>query len=205
MKVGPKYKICRAVGDEVFGKCQTPKYQLSRAKKQGATKGGRKRGKTEYGNQLTEKQKVRYTYYVSEKQFSTYVKNAQKNKTEPHNVLFYQLETRLDNIVYRAGFAPSRAFARQAVSHGHILVNGIRVKIPSFHVSKGDVISVRVGSRGKGIFGRLKELNEGKTAAAWLAVDYSKYEVTLTEEPRDPQGTEASLDFNTVIEFYSRV
>jgi small subunit ribosomal protein S4 len=176
---------------------------MSRAKK--VVKKGRKRGKTEYGNQLTEKQKVRYTYYISEKQFSGYVKNAQKNKTEPHNVLYYLLETRLDNIVYRAGFAPSRAFARQAVSHGHITVNGKRVKIPSYHVSKGDVISVRVGSRGKGVFGRLKEMNEGKTAPAWLTVDFAKFEVVLANEPREIGAQEASLDFNTVIEFYSRV
>jgi len=203
MIIGPKYKICRAVGDEVFEKCQTPKYQMSRAKK--VVKKGRKRGKTEYGTQLNEKQKVRYTYYISEKQFSGYVKSAQKNKTEPHNVLYYLLETRLDNIVYRAGFASSRAFSRQSVSHGHILVNGKRVKIPSYHVSKGDIISVRPGSRGKGVFGRLKEINEGKTAPAWIAIDYSKFEATLTEEPREIGAQEASLDFNTVIEFYSRV
>ena len=124
MITGKKYKICRRLGDRVYNKCQTPAFSRSVAAKRAGPMKRRPKPKSEYGTQMLEKQKARFTYNVSEKQFSNYVEKSRETKgVNPAEFLYKSLESRLDNVVHRLGFAPSRAFARQMVSHGHITVN----------------------------------------------------------------------------------
>jgi small subunit ribosomal protein S4 len=104
---------------------------------------GKRGPKSDFGVQMLEKQKARYTYLLSEKQFSKYVKSAIEKQGDNREILFKTLESRLDNIVLRAGFAPTRLAARQLVSHGHLMVNDRRVTIPSYSVRVGDKISIR--------------------------------------------------------------
>ena len=137
MKIGPKYKIARRLGAPIFEKTQTQKYALHLERK------GKKRGfskmKTEFGLQLNEKQKARFIYGLSERQFSNYVKEALSKKTaNTSQTIFEFLELRLDNVIYRLGFSPTRLGARQMVSHGHISVNGKRVNTPNMRLGLGD-------------------------------------------------------------------
>ena len=206
MIIGPRYKIARRLGAPVFEKTQTQKYVLSQTKKTKTTSkgnGGSKQ-KTDFGVQMNEKQKARYTYLLSEKQFSNYVKKALAAKgTNNVGSLFELLETRLDNVVLRAGFAHARLLARQMVSHNHITVNGRTVNIPSFKVSVGDIIGIREGSMKKTLFQGLEERLQAKTAPAWLKVDAGKKQTEVQGLPKVEQG-ELLFDLNSVIEFYSR-
>ena len=201
MKIGPKYKICRRLGAQVFEKCQTPKFAMSEpARGKGGKRGGR--AATNFAIQLLEKQKMRLSYGVSEKQFYNYVKKALDNKKNtPALNLSESLERRLDNVAYRLGFAPSRTAARQMTAHGHITVNGKRVTVPSLTVSLGDVIAIREASRSKGLFQNMEARLKNYTAPTWLAVDYAKGSAEVKALPKDP---ESYLDYNAVIEFYSR-
>lgn len=205
MKVGAKYKICRRVGDTVFGKCQTQKFQVSRAKKQ-KTGPRRRRMRSEYGLQLNEKQKVRFSYYVTERQLANYVASAQKSRrgTAMEN-LYQNLEHRLDNVVYRAGFAPTRAAARQMVTHGHFTVNGRKADIPSYAISEGDVIAVREGSKKLKLFERVREALDEARTSNWIALDPKALSVKVTGRPNFDEREELTLDFAAVIEYYSRV
>jgi small subunit ribosomal protein S4 len=147
MKIGPRYKIARRLGAPIFEKTQTAKFKA----RTGETR--RPPMRSDFGKQLIEKQKARFTYGVSEKQFSSYVKTVLESKTSvPVQKLLEKLETRLDNVVYRSGFASTRQFARQVVSHGHVLVNGRKLNVPSYVVKPGDMISIREGSKSNGIF-----------------------------------------------------
>lgn len=205
MKTGPKYKICKRLGNNVFDKCQTQKFMLSEARK-GRTSGkrGRPRSLSDYGVQLLEKQKVRFTYGISEKQLSRYVKEAvQKKGTDPETGLFEKLESRLDNVVYRLGLATTRSFARQMVSHGHITVGGRKVTVPSYSISKGDALGIREGSRKKTLFLTLTDRLEDHKAPVWVTFNKK----TLTAEVKGkPIKEEGDLHFNlsAVLEFYSR-
>ncbi len=201
----PRYKICRMVGDSIYPQCQTAKYAANAAAREGQKKGGKRfGGKSEYGTQLTEKQKARYTYGITERQFSNEVKNAHENGGKNAALFLWKsLENRLDNVVFRLGLASSRAAARQMVGHGHIKVNGTRVTIPSFKVSMGDVLSVRDGSRTSPLFATLKERAGAMTLPAWLALDAEKMEAKVMGEP--VMGDAAiSLNLPVVLEFYSR-
>ncbi len=202
MKIGPKYKIGKRLGASVFEKCQTQKFVLSeeRSKKR---RGSRPRQLSDFGKQLLEKQKVRYTYGVSEKQLSRYVAEAVETKTDPMNKLFQTLEMRLDNVVYRLGIAPTRQFARQMVSHGHIIVGGTRVTVPSYQTSVGEVITVKEGSREKGLFAHLEEYLKNYSTPKWLKFDAKKWEGSITSVPELIAG-ETAFDLELVLEFYSR-
>ncbi len=202
MKAGPKYKICRRLGTGVFEKCQTQKYVLSEAKKS-RMQGRRRKPRSDFGLQLIEKQKVRLTYGLSEKQFSNYVKQAVDKRTEnTTEVLVQMLESRLDNVVYRLGLAPTRAFARQMVSHGHIYVNGRKVTVPSYGVRQNDVVSIKESSRSKGLFVDLEERLQGYNPPAWLSFDLGKKEAKIQGSPKN-EGEEI-FDLPAVIQFYSR-
>src|SRR3989344_4484162 len=149
MRIGAKYKIARKVGAPVFEKTQSQKFILSKNRKEAAKTRQAKhsRQKTDYGLQMLEKQKARYTYIINERQFANYVKAAiAKKGVNNAEALFQSLESRLDNVVYRLGFANTRLFSRQMVGHGHIIVNGRRVSMPSFRVKIGDKIRIRDGS-----------------------------------------------------------
>ncbi len=197
-----KYKICRRLGAGVYEKCQTAKFAASAANKKGKRSDKRPKPLSDFGAHLVEKQKVRFSYGVSEKQFSNYVKKATEKKgAAPTDSLFESLESRLDNVVYRTGLANTRALARQMVSHGHFMVNGKRTTVPSFAIRPGDVVSVREGSRSKGFFNGLDARLKTYTVPEWLTFDQSKMEAKVSQKPKH---TEGFFNLNAVLEFYSR-
>ena len=201
MQIGPRYKICKRLGAGVFQKCQTPKFETAKSR---GNSGGRRRRQSNYGAQLEEKQKVRYSYGIKEKQFRGYIDNAvAQSKKRPANALYEKLESRLDNVVFRSGFAKSRQMARQLVVHGHIFVDGKRVDVPSYSVTTGDKVHVRPQSMDKEPFRLAKEGYEGYQAPAWLSVDRSELSTQLQALPNFDPTTEI-FDLTSVIEFYSR-
>ena len=204
MKIGPKYKIAKRLGASVFEKTQTQKFALAE-ERAARNKKGRRGGQTEYGKQLLEKQKVRMTYGLSEKQFSNYVAHATSTHgVPPAETLHRVLEMRLDNVVYRIGLAPTRQAARQMVSHGHITVNGVKTTVPSRAMKIGDVIAVREGSKGSRLFENLVEkCSERPTLPSWLSFDAKKMEGTINEVPTAEAASPAG-DLIAVLSFYSR-
>jgi small subunit ribosomal protein S4 len=201
MKIGPKYKIARRLGSPIFEKTQGPKYALSLTRKEKNMK-GRNKPKSEFGKQLIEKQKTRFSYGVTEKQFSKYTK-ASLNVPEPMQKLFRSLELRLDNILYRAGFAKTRALGRQMSSHGHATVNGKRVTIPSMKLNINDVVGIREGSKNSALFADLEEKMKTHTVPVWLELDTKKKEIKVIALPTYAPG-EHVFDLGAVLEFYSR-
>ncbi len=200
LPVKSKYKIAKRLGPAVFEQTQTQKFALSDARSKKSRP--RRRGASDYGRQLLEKQRVRYTYGLSESQLSRYVKSAYAT-ADPPATLHKMLEMRADSIVYRAGLAPTRRAARQLVSHGHILVDGKRTTIPSHRLKKGDTLSVREGSRRGSLFSVQSEESEVRQIPQWLTVDREALLVTVTGEPMYGPA-ETSFDYKTVFEFYSR-
>lgn len=201
LQIKSKYKVCKRLGAGVFEQCQTQRYTLSEARAQ-KTRGRKK--VSDYGLQLTEKQKVRYTYGLSERQFSRYVKESMQ-AVDPVMALFRVLEMRLDNVVYRLGLAPTRRAARQMVSHGHILVNGRRMTVPSHHVRIADVLSIREGSKESPLFGKGEEGEEVtvRPQPVWASFDRGSLTGVISAEPQFVSG-ESLLDFGVVFEYYSR-
>ncbi len=201
MKIGPKFKIAKRLGAAIFEKTQTQKFALSQAR------GGRpqKRGgqMSDYKKQLIEKQKLRYTYGITEKQLKRYVKESIEKSRQPAAVLIARLESRLDNVIYRMGLVKTRRMARQAVSHGHIKVGAKRMSIPSHEVRVGDVIEIREGSRQSGLFVTLAESYEGAGVPAWLAFDAKTMRGDVKGTPHS-EPSERLFDVEQVLEFYSR-
>lgn len=196
----PKFKICRRLGPGVYDKCQTPKFASAAPK--GMAGGKRPKAPTEYGAQLLEKQKIRFSYGISERQLSNYVKKASHIKgAGTAEKLYENLESRLDNAVYRMGLAPSRRGARQMVSHGHFIVNNHRVTVPSYELKAGDAIKIREGSKVKKLFENLGEKLKDYTAPTWVSFDTGSMEGKILAKPKN---TETFLDINAVLEFYSR-
>ncbi len=202
MHIGPRYKKARYLGAPVFRKTQTQKYAM-RSQAKVKTKGKRRGGKSEYGRQMLEKQKARYSYGVASGQFSKYVKQALQTTGDNAKNLLRILEGRLDNVVLRAGFAPSHSAARQMVSHGHITVNGKRVTVPSYEVSVGDVLAIREGSKKKVIFAKLDEELKNVKVPGWLKVDPETKEIRIEGEPAT-EVAELLFDVGSVLEFYTR-
>jgi small subunit ribosomal protein S4 len=196
----PKFKICRRLGPGVYDKCQTGKF--SAAPLRGGFGGKRPKALSEYGIQFIEKQKVRFSYGVTEHQLSNYVKKATQTKGAGTVEKFYEgLELRLDNVIYRMGLAPSRRAARQMVSHGHFIVNKHKVTIPSYELKPGDVIKVREGSKVKKVFQGLAEKLKDYTIPSWISFDLGKMEGNVIARPKN---IETFLNLNAVLEFYSR-
>lgn len=202
--VKSKYKIAKRLGAAVFEKTQSNKFALSEARSKG-TKRPKRGGGSDFGKQLLEKQKVRFTYGLSERQLSNYAAAAFEEK-DPTLALHKALEMRADNAAYKAGFASTRRAGRQMVSHGHITINGKRITTPSYRLKKGDVLGVREGSRKSTLFANLAEEKAGNSARAipaWIAPDYSLLTAEVKGEPVY-NSVEAGLDYATVFEFYSR-
>lgn len=204
-----KYRVCRRLGEGVYAKCQSTKYAIGETKKKtNAMKTrGRRKNITEFGKQLMEKQRVRVTYGVTERQMVNYVRDAKKLQGgTPAEEVFRRLELRLDNVAYRLGFLSSRQAARQATSHGHFMVNGRRVTIPSYKLSVGDVVSIRPQSKSKPIFAKLAagEKVEIENTPNWIAFDPSKGEAKIKSLPKVGEY-DTHLNYKTLIEFYSRV
>lgn len=201
MKIGPKYKIARRLGSAVFEKTQTPKYSLNEQKK---NKNRRPRPKSIYGKQLIEKQKVRYTYLMTEKQFSNYVKSVIETKAKNQaELLFQKLESRFDNIVLKAGFLKSRPLAKQAVSHGHFLVNGTRTNVPSYLLKKGDKIVVKESSKTKGLFSDIENTVKENATPSWLKINLKEMSIEVIGEPVYNK-VDTHFDLQQVLEFYKR-
>ncbi len=200
MLTKPKFKICRRLGAGVYDKCQTSKFQAA-SSKGGAMGARRPKALSEYGAQLVEKQKIRFSYGITERQLSNYVKKAVLAKGGGTEKLYEILEFRLDNAIYRMGLSASRRAARQMVSHGHFIVNDKRVTIPSFELKSGDVVKIREGSKQKKIFDNLAERTKDYNPPNWLSFDVKVMEGKILDKPKN---TESFLDLNAVLEFYSR-
>lgn len=201
LPIKSKYKIGKRLGPGIFEQLQTPKFAISAArKKEKRGRGGR--GGSDYGLQLLEKQRVRFSYGLGERQLANYAEKA-FTAAEPSKALHIALESRADNAAYRAGFAPTRRAARQLVSHGHLTVNGKRITTPSYHLSVGDVISIRQGSKTSTLFASLAEKEDRRAVPQWLSVDMVALKAEVTGEPAY-SAVESGLDYSTVFEFYSR-
>ena len=202
MITGPKYKIARRLGAPIFEKTQTQKYALH-LERRGAKRGFSK-PKSEYGIQMNEKQKARFTYGLTETQFSNYVKEALSKKgPNASGMIFEFLESRLDNVVYRLGLSPTRLGARQMVSHGHIRVNGRRVNTPARRLIIGDKIEINERSKQKPLFANLDDRMKNTSIPSWIKFDAIKKTAEIQGKPVLVK-TENMFDLNTVIEFYSR-
>lgn len=204
MKVGPRYKVCKRLGSAIYDKCQTPQFALSEARAQkNRGRKGRGRNQSDFARQMMEKQRVRFFYGVSETQFRRYIADSVRSGVDARTRLLQNLETRLDNVVYRLGLAPTRRAARQMVSHGHIIVDGKRTTVPSLQVKAGTTFTVREGSKQKGPFTALLEKEEGAALPAWLSFDLKKYAGEIQSLPTT-DSVELPFDLGQVLEFYSR-
>ncbi|HEU5114630.1 MAG TPA: 30S ribosomal protein S4 [Candidatus Paceibacterota bacterium] len=198
---GPKYKIARRLGASIFEKTQTQKFALRQERKGGK---GPYRPKGEFATAMLEKQKVRYTYGVLERQFKRYVKESVAKKgVNTVQALYERLEMRLDNVAYRLGWAPTRLAARQMVAHGHIFVNGKRTNSPSLTVAIGDKVSIRPGSLKKPLFKDIDDKTKKISTPSWLSYDADKKTAEITGTPKH-NPTELLFNLGQVIEFYSR-
>jgi small subunit ribosomal protein S4 len=167
-------------------------------------RGGRPTKPSQYALQLREKQKVKRLYGLLEKQFSNLMAEASRKKGESGQVLLQLLERRLDNAVYRAGFAPSRRAARQLVTHGHFMLNGKRVDIPSIRISAGDVIVARDHSKNTEYFKKLDDVSPAPSATPeWLKVNRKKFEINITSLPTREEA-EPDINEQLIVEYYSR-
>lgn len=207
MIIKEKCKKCRRANQKLFLKgdrCSTQKCAMvKRPYAPGVHGKSRRRRFSEYGSQLAEKQKIRYTYGISEKQFKNYFKEAINQKENKGEFLVKKLESRLDNVIFRLGWARSRSLARQIVSHGHILVNGRKVNISSYQVKEGDVIKLKEGSKKLALFKELKTILKKYKLPVWLSLDLDKVEGKIKGSP-EISDLSSIGEVNMVIEYYSR-
>lgn len=201
MKIGPKFKIAKRLGAPIFEKTQTQKFAASAARVKDK-KQGRPGQMSDFKRQLIEKQKMRFSYGITEKQLRKYVDESLEKSDEPIQFLMARLEMRLDNVAYRLGLAKTRRLARQMASHGHLVVNGKKFTIPSHQLKIGDIVSVREGSRSSLLFSNLAESHSG-TVPAWLKFDIKKLEGKVESVPAYAPA-ETLFDPEQVFEFYSR-
>lgn len=206
---GPREKIERRLGVKLFLKGErslSPKSAMVRKPYPPGMHGKNTFRKfSEYGLQLSAKQKIKNIYRLLEKQFKSCVKKAMRSRSETKQLISRTLESRLDNTVFRAGLAQSRDQARQLVSHGHILVNGVKTNIPSYQIQKGEVISVREGSKKTGYFTTvIQNWLPKHEAPDWLKVDKNNLKFSVERLPDlNDSGLEVK-DLQQIIEFYSR-
>ncbi len=205
-----KCKICRRLGVKLFLKGERCFGQKCEIVKRNYPPGirSKKRGKkiSGYGRELAEKQKLRNWYNVSERQFKKYVKSIldMKEKSEDAgDLLIKKLESRLDNMIFRLGFARSKFEARQMVSHGHFTVNKKSVNIPSFKVKKGDEIEVKDNSKKTKKFQEIKPLLKNYTPPHWVSLDYDKMKGKVLELPSE-EDANVPVETSVIFEFYSK-
>ena len=198
----PKGKLVRKLGVNIFG---NPKFDRLLSKKGYRPGQHGQTGKrfSTYSTQLKEKQKIKFTYGMLEKQFRTYFKKASQMKGETGLNLLVLLESRLDNIVYKLGFAPTRSSARQLVSHAHFMVNGVKVDIASYRLKPGDVVQVREKSKKLDIILNAIKMVKGDLNVSWLSVDKAKMEGTFVNYPERDE-IDLTMNEQLVVEYYSR-
>ncbi len=203
-------KICRRAGVKLFLKgerCLSPKCAITRRAYPPGPRGKRRKSPpSEYGRELREKQKLKNWYNLAERQFKNYIKKilGRKGKAEDAPALLMNfLESRLDNVVFRLGFASSRAQARQLVSHRYFLVNGRPINFPAHQLKKGDIISLKPQKAVKNIFKNLKNMLKKHKAPNWLELDAQKLEGKIIGEP-SLEDAAPPAEISTIFEFYSR-
>jgi small subunit ribosomal protein S4 len=204
--IGPVCKLCRRERTKLFlkgAKCTSPSCPMERRPYPPGEHGRVRPRTTEYLLQLREKQKARRIYGVLEKQFRRYYREATRRQGVTGENLLQILEMRLDNVVYRAGFAESRRQARQLVRHGHIEVNGKKVDIPSYEVKPGDVVAVREKSKGLAVIRHWVDVSADRLVPGWLDVDRSELVARVI---RPPSRDEIDIPVNEqlIIELYSK-
>ena len=199
-------RICRREGDKLFLKgdrCYTDKCAIARRSYAPGQHGQGRKKMSEYGTQLREKQKAKRYYGLLENQFYHYFELASKMTGKTGENLLKVLESRLDNVVYRAGFAMSRPEARQLVSHGHFTVNGKAVNIPSYLVKAGDVVAIVEKSMSSDKIKGVLEANASRPALNWLSVDKNKAQATVVNLPERSE-IDLQVEEQLIVELYSK-
>lgn len=198
---GPKFRLCRREGVNLFG---PKKYEFDiRPYAPGQHGQGRRTKLSDYGLQLREKQKVKRVYGILERQFRRYYLKAAQSKGITGSVLLQFLERRLDNVIFRSGFALTRPQARQIVSHGLVHVNGRRVNIPSFLVKEGDQVELKVKDKTKTFVDSTLEKNKDLARQGWLKLDEKNYKVTIVRLPLR-EDLQFPINEQLIIELYSK-
>ena len=212
--IGPACKLCRREGDKLYLKgerCFTPKCAFEKRSfapgqhgKAGSRGGmGRTGRESDYARQLRAKQRARRVYGILERQFRRYYETSLTRRGITGLNLLQILESRLDNVIYRLGFATSRSHARLLVTHGHFIVNGRRTDIPSMILKEGDTIAVREGSRPLTYFKEMGDLAEKRTAPAWLGRDLKQLSGSIARLPERAE-IDGNLNEQLIVEYYSR-
>jgi|SRR5690554_3218814 len=202
--LGPKCKLARREGTDLFLKSGVrPLDSKCKAETIPGQHGQRRSRLSDYGVQLREKQKVRRTYGVLERQFRTYYQEAARRKGATGENLLQLLECRLDNVVYRMGFGSTRAEARQLVSHKAITVNGSTVNVASYQVAAGDVVGIRQKAKEQLRIKSALDLAAQRAAVDWITVDAGKLEGQFTRKP-DRADLSADINENLIVELYSK-
>jgi len=193
----PVLKRCRSLGlDPVY-------LGIDKKSTRGAASGRRPGKKSEYALQLREKQKAKFIYGLLEKPFKNYYLKAKQMKGQAGDNLMTLLESRLDNVVFRAGFARTRAEARQIVDHKQLTVNGKGVNIPSYLVSAGDVIEIKEKCKGSARYEQIREITGGRLVPGWLESDLENLKVTVLELPKR-SDIDVPVDEMLIVELYSK-
>ncbi len=207
---GPVCKLCRREGEKLFlkgSRCLSTKCAIERRNyppgPHGRETSFRRGRSSDYSQQLREKQKARRIYQVLERQFRRYYAQALRRPGMTGANLLSILESRFDNVVFRLGFAESRAQARQLVQHGHFNVNGRRTNVPSYILRPGDLIEVREGSRKRAYFKSLREIAGEQTPPDWLSRDLNTLSGSMTRVP-ERTDIDHSINEQLIVEYYSR-
>lgn len=203
---GPVCRLCRRENCKLFLKgdrCYGDKCAMNRRPTAPGQHGTGRRKVSEYGLQLREKQKTRRSYGILESQFRKYYDKAVKQKGVTGENMLRLLEQRLDNVAYKLGYGDSRAMARQMVMHGHVLVNGKKLDIPSYEVSVGDVVSIRAKSKDVPVFVRLREEGSSRPVPKWLEADSKNLSGKVTALP-ERDDIDLNIAEHMIVELYSK-
>jgi small subunit ribosomal protein S4 len=199
-------RLCRRECQKLFlkgEKCYSTKCPLEKRTYAPGQHGQSRKKMSEYGLQLREKQKAKFIYGVLEKPFRNYYKKAQKQAGQTGENLMIMLETRLDNVVFRMGFARTRREARQIVDHKHVLVNGKQVNIPSYLIKAGDVIEIKEDCKSSQRYKDIIEVTGGRTVPGWVEVDQDNLKGEIKELPKRDE-IDVPVDEMLIVELYSK-
>lgn len=203
----PKCKQCRREGEKLYLKgerCYSTKCAIVKRNYVPGVHGVKGKPRlTEFGTQLREKQKAKRTYRLLERQFRNYYETAIKQPGNTGDIMLTLIESRLDNVVFRGGFASSRDLARQLVNHGHFLINGKSVDIPSYQVRSGDEITVKANKQNSGYWINVTKLENVPEVPAWLQVNRKELKTSVTQLP-NREMIQSPINMTLIVEFYSR-
>jgi small subunit ribosomal protein S4 len=204
--IDPVCKLCRREGGKLFlkgARCYKEKCAIDKKNYAPAQHGKVKRKLSDYGVQLREKQKVKRIYGIMETQFRGYFRKAVKMEGITGVNLLVSLERRLDNVVYRSGIAMSRPQARQFITHGHVMINGEKVDIPSYLIKEGDIISIKESSKIKDIVKLSLETAEGRGVPQWISLDKTEIQAKVLKMPVR-EDIYADIKEHLIVELYSK-